>query len=236
MHRILLALFAAGLACGAAQACTTNDVHEKMSHFVERYKELAQKHPDKVRDVATKIQVAMERHAGAARSAALAALWVPQVRRAERLQRRRADGLVELLALGAFRDKFVSELSTGSRRLVDLACVLAAGPEVLLLDEPAAGIAQAEAEELPGTLERIRRETGCAMLVIEHDVRLLTTVADRLVGMVLGATIADGPAETVLSDPALVAAYLGSSERAVARSGDLAATMDPEGSPQRSAR
>ena len=172
--------------------------------------------------VAEALQVAMERQAGAARSAALAAVWAPPVRRAEREQQRRAAGLIELLGLGAFRDAFVSELSTGSRRVVDLACVLACGPEMLLLDEPAAGIAQAEAEELPGTLERIRRETGCGMLVIEHDVRLLTTIADRLVGMVLGATIVDGPADEVLSDPTLVTAYLGTSERAVARTGDLA--------------
>ena len=65
MKRIVLALFAGVLACSAAQACTTNDVHEKMSHFVERYKELAQKHPDKVGDVAKKIQVAMERYRAA---------------------------------------------------------------------------------------------------------------------------------------------------------------------------
>lgn len=62
MKRIPIALLAAGLACAAAEACTTNDVHEKMSHFVERYKDLAQKHPDKVRDIAARIQVAMERY------------------------------------------------------------------------------------------------------------------------------------------------------------------------------
>lgn len=62
MKRMLIAVFAAGLACASAGACTTNDVHEKMSHFVERYKEVAQKHPDKVRDIAARIQVAMERY------------------------------------------------------------------------------------------------------------------------------------------------------------------------------
>ena len=62
MHRILLTLFTAGLACGTAQACTTNDVHEKMSHFVERYKDLAQKHPDKVSDIAKRVQAAVERY------------------------------------------------------------------------------------------------------------------------------------------------------------------------------
>jgi branched-chain amino acid transport system ATP-binding protein len=165
------------------------------------------------------IQVAMERHAAAAASAAMSALWLPQVRTAERRLRRRADGLIELLGLGAFRDKFVSELSTGSRRVVDLACVMATDPDLLLLDEPSSGIAQAEAEELGPLLERIRRDVGCGLLVIEHDIRLLGGIADRLVGMVRGETIIDGAVDDVLSDPTLVAAYLGTSERVLARSG-----------------
>jgi branched-chain amino acid transport system ATP-binding protein len=169
--------------------------------------------------VVENIQVAMERHAAAAASAAMSALWLPQVRTAERRLRRRAEGLIELLGLGSFRDKFVSELSTGSRRIVDLACVMATDPELLLLDEPSSGIAQAEAEELGPLLERIRRDVGCGLLVIEHDIRLLGSIADRLVGMVRGETIATGAVDDVLSDPVLVAAYLGTSERVLARSG-----------------
>jgi branched-chain amino acid transport system ATP-binding protein len=166
------------------------------------------------------IQVAMERHAAAAASATMSALWLPQVRTAERRLRRRAEGLIELLGLGAFRDKFVSELSTGSRRIVDLACVMATDPELLLLDEPSSGIAQAEAEELGPLLQRIRRDVGCGLLVIEHDIRLLGGIADRLVGMVRGETIVTGTVDEVLSDPTLVAAYLGTSERVLARSGE----------------
>jgi branched-chain amino acid transport system ATP-binding protein len=150
----------------------------------------------------------------------MSALWLPQVRTAERRLRRRAEGLIELLGLGAFRDKFVSELSTGSRRIVDLACVMATDPELLLLDEPSSGIAQAEAEELGPLLERVRRDVGCALLVIEHDIRLLGSIADRLVGMVRGETVVTGPVDDVLSDPVLVAAYLGTSERVLARSGE----------------
>jgi branched-chain amino acid transport system ATP-binding protein len=170
--------------------------------------------------VVENIQVAMERHAAAAASAAMSALWLPQVRTAERRLRRRAEGLIELLGLGAFRDKVVSELSTGSRRIVDLACVMATDPELLLLDEPSSGIAQAEAEELGPLLERVRRDVGCALLVIEHDIRLLGSIADRLVGMVRGETVVTGPVDDVLSDPVLVAAYLGTSERVLARSGE----------------
>ena len=170
--------------------------------------------------VVENIQVAMERQAAAAANAAMSALWLPQVRTAEKRLLRRAEGLIELLGLGAYRDKFVSELSTGSRRIVDLACVMATDPELLLLDEPSSGIAQAEAEELGPLLERVRRDVGCGLLVIEHDIRLLAGIADRLVGMVRGETIVEGAVDDVLDDPVLVAAYLGTSERVLARSGE----------------
>jgi ABC-type branched-subunit amino acid transport system ATPase component len=180
--------------------------------------------------VVENIQVAMERHAAAAASAVMSALWLPQVRTAERRLKRRADGLIELLGLTAYRDKFVSELSTGSRRIVDLACVMATDPELLLLDEPSSGIAQSEAEELGPLLERVRRDVGCGLLVIEHDIRLLGSIADRLVGMVRGETIVTGSVEDVLADPTLVEAYLGTSERVLARSG----TPVPPSGPVRS--
>ena len=167
------------------------------------------------------IQVAMERHTAASRSAVLSALWLPQVRRAERKLRTRAEGLIELLGLGDYREKFVSELSTGSRRIVDLACEMAADPDVLLLDEPSSGIAQAEAEELGPVLDRVRHETGCGLLVIEHDMRLLTSIADRMVGMVRGQTIVEGSVTDVTEDPRMVEAYLGTSERVLARSGQI---------------
>ncbi|HUR77807.1 MAG TPA: ATP-binding cassette domain-containing protein, partial [Acidimicrobiales bacterium] len=156
------------------------------------------------------------------RSATLAVLQVPQVRKAERRVARRADRLVELLNLGNIRDSFVRELSTGQRRIVDLACVIAANPTVLLLDEPAAGIAQRETEELGPLLERVRFETGCSILVIEHDMPLLTSIADELVAMEQGAVIAAGDPGSVLSHPRVVESYLGTSEAAINRSGTLA--------------
>ena len=167
------------------------------------------------------ITVAMERHTAASRSAALSALWLPQVRKAERRLRAKAEMLVELLGLEDYREKFVSELSTGSRRIVDLACEMAADPDVLLLDEPSSGIAQAEAEELGPVLDRVRRETGCGLLVIEHDMRLLTSIADRMIGMVRGETIVSGTVTDVTEDPRMVEAYLGTSERVIARSGHI---------------
>jgi branched-chain amino acid transport system ATP-binding protein len=172
--------------------------------------------------VVENIAMAVQRHLTGAESPALNALWLPKARQAERRLLRRAEELIVTLGLRDFRDKFASELSTGSRRIVDLACMMAAEPELLLLDEPSSGIAQAEAEELAPVLDRLRRDLGCGLLIIEHDMKLLTTVADRMVGMVLGETIVSGSVDDVTSDPTMVAAYLGTSTRVLARSGALA--------------
>ena len=155
------------------------------------------------------------------KSTILHAAQVPRARDTERRARRRAEALVQLLELGAYRDSFIRELSTGVRRIVDLAFVLAAEPKVLLLDEPSSGIAQAETEGLIPLLRRIRYETGCAMLVIEHDMPLISALADELVALDQGRVILRGPASEVLDDDRVVAAYLGTSEAAFKRSGGL---------------
>ena len=105
-----------------------------------------------------------------------------------------------MLGITDFRDKLVRELSTGSRRIVDLACILAHGPRCLLLDEPSSGIAQREAEALGPLLLRIRERTGATLLVIEHDVPLLLGIADRIVALDLGEVVAEGPPDEVVHD------------------------------------
>ena len=148
-----------------------------------------------------------------------AALHLPSVVDSEAKVMARVEELVDLLGLGAFRDKYIRELSTGSRRVVDLACVLAHQPRVLLLDEPSSGIAQREAEALGPLLLRIRAMTGASLLIIEHDVPLLTSMADRMVALDLGAVVTIGAPAEVVRDPSVVASYLGESEAVVARSG-----------------
>jgi ABC-type branched-subunit amino acid transport system ATPase component len=113
----------------------------------------------------------------------------------------------------------VRELSTGTRRIVDLAMCIAHEPKVLLLDEPSSGIAQRETEALGPLLQRIRAEAGCSMLVIEHDMPLITTVSDRMVALELGAPIASGTPDEVVHDPRVVASYLGGDIAAINRSG-----------------
>ena len=154
------------------------------------------------------------------RSPLLIATQLPVVRRSERRVRTAADRLVDLFELGSYRDKFIADLSTGLRRVVDLACVIAAEPKVLLLDEPSSGIAQAEAESLGPLLRRVRHETGCSLLIIEHDVPLVRAVTDELVGLVQGSVVVQGPAEEVLAHPVIVSAYLGEDTAAIERQGN----------------
>jgi branched-chain amino acid transport system ATP-binding protein len=153
------------------------------------------------------------------RSTILAAASAPQARRSERRLRVRAERLIDLLDLGAYGDKFVKELSTGLRRIVDLACVLASEPHALLLDEPSSGIAQAEAEGLAPLLRRVKFETGCSILIIEHDMPLISAVADELIALDQGAIVIQGPPEVVLNDDRVIESYLGGTEAAIRRSG-----------------
>jgi len=148
-----------------------------------------------------------------------AVLHLPAVVDSEAKVAARVEELIELMGLGAFRDKFVRELSTGSRRIVDLACVLAHQPRVLLLDEPSSGIAQREAEALGPLLRRIRDQLGASVLVIEHDLPLLNSISDRMIALDLGQVIASGPPSDVIRDPHVVASYLGTDDATIARSG-----------------
>ncbi len=152
-----------------------------------------------------------------------AALRLPMFQDSEAAVQARVDELIELLGLGAFRSKFVRELSTGSRRVVDLACVVAHGPSVVLLDEPSSGIAQREAEALAPLLLRIRETLGASLLVIEHDMPLVTSVADRMIALDQGRVIAEGVPAEVLAHPDVVASYLGNNQDVIARSGSRTA-------------
>jgi len=168
--------------------------------------------------VAETVALAFERHLEV-RDPIGAALHLPFVTDAEADTKARVEALLELLGITDFRDKLGRELSTGSRRIVDLACVLAHQPSVLLLDEPSSGIAQREAEALGPLLLRIRDQTGATLVVIEHDVPLLLSVSDRLIALDLGEIVTSGNPDDVVHDPTVVRSYLGTTEAAIARSG-----------------
>jgi branched-chain amino acid transport system ATP-binding protein len=168
------------------------------------------------------IAIALERSIRA-KNPVSAALWWPTVTRSERRINQRVEELLELMGIEDFRDKLVRELSTGSKRIVDLACVMAHAPTVLLLDEPSSGIAQREAEALGPLLLKFRAQTGASLLLIEHDVPLMLSVADRVIALDLGRIIANGDPQLVVHDPEVVRSYLGGGG-AVARSGSTATT------------
>jgi len=162
--------------------------------------------------VAEALAVALHRE-GEVASAFPALLFPPQVADSEELIHERVDEVIDAMGLGTFRNKFVGELSTGTRRIVEIGCILAHRPSVLLLDEPSSGIAQRETEALGPLLRNVRALLGCSILVIEHDMPLISGLADRLIALDLGAVVAEGPAERVLADPHVIASYLGSGPR-----------------------
>ncbi len=143
----------------------------------------------------------------------------PWARATECLSRARAQEIVERFGLGAWADTLTADLSTGSRRICDLAAQLAAQPMLLLLDEPTAGVAQREAEAFGPLLRRIRDELDCAVLIVEHDMPLLMGLCDRVYAMEAGRVIAEGTAEEIRHDRAVVASYLGSNTVTIERSG-----------------
>jgi len=167
--------------------------------------------------VAENIAVALERHIDT-RDHLAALLNLPAMQESEQDVAYTVEDLIELMNLGAFRDKFVAELSTGSRRIVDLAMAIAHDPAVLLLDEPSSGIAQRETEALGPLLKRIQSETGCAMLIIEHDMPLITSVSDEIVALELGRVLLRDTPAAVTTDPQVVESYLGGDLAVIQRS------------------
>ena len=178
--------------------------------------------------VAENLALGLERHLGI-RDHVAAALSLPMMLRQEEDVAWTVADLVELMGLDAYRDKFVRELSTGTRRIVDLAMCIAHEPSVLLLDEPSSGIAQRETEALGPLLRRIQSETGCALLVIEHDMPLITSISDRMIALDLGHPIAEGTPAEVVRDPRVVASYLGGGGVAAQRSGEPVAAHATQG-------
>jgi len=164
------------------------------------------------------IAVSLEQHL-ANRDPLAAALRLPASVDSEASAAERVDQLVDLLGLAPYADRPTGELSTGMRRIVELACLLAQDPAVVLFDEPSAGVAQRETEALGPLLRRVQSETGCSMVIIEHDMALLASLCDGFVALEQGAVIAGGTPSQVLSDHRVITSYLGTNEDVVHRSG-----------------
>ena len=164
------------------------------------------------------LAIAQERFIGS-RSVVAAALHLPMAVDSEQHVALRTHELIELMGLGDYRNSFVRELSTGTRRVVDLACLVAHRPAVILLDEPSSGIAQREVEALSPVVRRLRDEMGASLVIVEHDIPFVSEVSDRLLALEQGRVIATGPPADVLEHPDVIESYLGTSGATIARSG-----------------
>ncbi|HUR14754.1 MAG TPA: branched-chain amino acid ABC transporter ATP-binding protein/permease [Mycobacteriales bacterium] len=148
-------------------------------------------------------------HLGAAYGVASALTGIGASRWYERELRERADSVLDGLGFQRFRDTAVGRLSHGQQRIVEIGCCLVTSPELVMLDEPSAGMSPAAAEDLAGTLLDIRDQLGRTVLLIEHNVPLVLGTADELYVMDAGRVIADGEPAEVVTRPEVVTAYLG---------------------------
>jgi branched-chain amino acid transport system ATP-binding protein len=153
------------------------------------------------------VRVALHRHQ---RTGVLShALGLPAARSEDRRILEQARSIVHVIGMDAFAEKFASELSYGTLRLLELGCMLALEPSLLLLDEPASGISQGETEALGPLLLDIKARTGATILIIEHDMPLIMSLADRIYCLDAGENLSTGTPEEIQADPAVVEAYLG---------------------------
>ncbi len=146
-------------------------------------------------------------------------LRLPWARRSERAKGGEVDRVVDAFGIGRFRDHRIAELSTGTRRVVDLAAIVLAHPRLLLLDEPTAGIAQREAEAFVPLLKRLHEVADTTIVLVEHDVPLVFELSTTVVMLEAGQVVSVGTPDEVGRDPRALAAYLGASEEALAVSG-----------------
>jgi branched-chain amino acid transport system ATP-binding protein len=133
--------------------------------------------------------------------------------------RQRAAAVLERLGAARLADLPAGALPYGEERRVEIARALAVNPSFLLLDEPAAGLNEAESDALLETLASIPQETGCGMLIVDHDMRLVMRLCDRLHVLNYGKTIGEGSPDEVRSNPAVIQAYLGASAQEGDRAG-----------------
>jgi ABC-type branched-subunit amino acid transport system ATPase component len=153
-------------------------------------------------------------------------LQLPWARRAERAKRAEVQGVIGSFGIDRFRRHRIAQLSTGTRRVVDLASMVLARPRLLLLDEPTAGIAQREAEAFVPLLRRLHELADTTIVLVEHDVPLVFALCTKVVMMESGSVVSSGTPDEVKRDPRALAAYLGASEEALAVSGAVpTATM-----------
>ncbi|MEY2398908.1 MAG: branched-chain amino acid transport system ATP-binding protein, partial [Actinomycetota bacterium] len=162
-----------------------------------------------VRDLSVTENFLLAQHVVAGYDAASALGYLPNVARGERELRERTAAAIAALGFERYTDTPVANLSIGQQRIVELGAVLLTAPEVVLLDEPAAGMAPAAAENLAERLVDLRDELGRTVLLIEHNIPLVLATCDELYVMAAGQVIAHGTPDEVIHDDLVLEAYLG---------------------------
>jgi branched-chain amino acid transport system ATP-binding protein len=152
--------------------------------------------------------VMVGRHMHEQRNVLAHMLALPSVKRQNRQTRKIAQELLALVGLSPLADKAAGSLPYGALKRLEIARALATEPSVLLLDEPAAGCNPMETEEVDAVIKTISRR-GITVVLVEHDMRLVMKISDRIHVLDHGATLAEGEAATVRANPAVIAAYLG---------------------------
>jgi branched-chain amino acid transport system ATP-binding protein len=136
--------------------------------------------------------------------------FTSKVREAELKAREKAEEVIEFLGLQHYRDTFVAGLPYGVRKVVELARALCTEPKLLLLDEPSSGLNVEETDDMAFWIQDIKHELGITVLMVEHDMSLVSKVSDRVLAMNQGEMLAMGTPRQVQTDPGVVEAYLGS--------------------------
>ncbi len=136
-------------------------------------------------------------------------LFLPRVRAEEVRHRERVEVVIDFLDLQPYRDKMIAGLPYGVRKIVEVARGLASHPKLLLLDEPASGLSVEETQDLVFWIEDMQKDMGLTILMVEHDMHLVSQVSNRVLAIAGGRPLALGTPQEVQSHPAVIEAYLG---------------------------
>jgi len=135
--------------------------------------------------------------------------FLPSVRKAELDHREKVEEVIDFLDLQPYRDQYIANLPYGVRKVVELGRALCTEPKLLLLDEPASGLNVEETENVAFWIDDIKNDLGITILMVEHDMSLVSEVSDRVLAMNDGKVIAEGTSSEVQSHPEVLRAYLG---------------------------